>query len=98
MNHRHKRILGLTPVIVTVLAVSLFVAAPFLIEHHHHSDLLENIHCAVCLFASAHVTPATSSIDVAPALATVTFPCPGDEIFVASPHAHRCNQRAPPVA
>jgi len=84
--------------IVALLAAALFVATPFLLGHHHHSDLTENTRCAVCVFASAHVTPAPAPFELVPEQTSVPCVHTPDIAFVSSPRTHSRNERAPPSA
>jgi hypothetical protein len=57
ISMRHMRRGSRAAAVLAVLAVTMFVLAPFLLSHHHHSDISEDTRCAVCVFASANVTP-----------------------------------------
>ena len=84
--------------LLALLAIGLFVAAPLLLEHHHHSDLTQNAHCAVCTFASAHITPASAPFLLARNIASTPCPQTPDETLVSGPRVHTRNERAPPAA
>ncbi len=84
--------------VLAFVAVAVFVATPFLLEHHHHSDLVENTQCAVCLLASAHITPAPATIDVALELTSIRLARTPDETLTSGPRTHTRNERAPPAA
>jgi hypothetical protein len=56
-NHRPCR-LTTALAILALVAVMFFVAAPYLIKNHHHSDFEGDALCALCLFASAQIDAA----------------------------------------
>jgi hypothetical protein len=84
--------------VVALLAVALFVAAPYLLVHHHHADPSQNSRCAVCLFASAHVAPAQPAPAPPPELALTHCLYTADDTLIPGPRPHTRNQRAPPAA
>jgi len=85
-------------VLVAILVVALFVAAPFLVENHHHSELTQSGHCAICAFASAHMEPVSASVGVTPDVASTPRPLASDEKLVTAPRSYTRNERAPPTA
>ena len=90
--------LGRLRLVLALLAVGMFVSAPFLVLHHHHSDILENTHCAACLLSTAHVTCAHNPIEPVPQVASIGRLFCADEALVSNPSVHTRNERAPPVA
>ena len=84
--------------LLALLAISLFVTAPLLLEHHHHSNLTQNAHCAVCTFASAQVTPASPPFVLARNVASTPCPRTPDETLVSGLRIYTRNERAPPAA
>ena len=93
---RHMRRGSRGAVVLTALAVTMFVLAPFLLAHHHHSDISEDTRCAVCVFASAHVAPAPTVCVIAPS--EMSFPLADAAVVrqVASAHSLPWSGRAPP--
>ena len=83
--------------ILAFTAALLFVAAPILVEHHHHANPLDSAHCALCVFASGHVTRPPAPPTVAPQLTLVVFLRTTQESLPASPPANAQNKRAPPL-
>lgn len=83
--------------LVAILAVTLFAAAPLLLENHHHSELSPSAHCAVCAFASAHIVPAGASAGVTLDLASSPQPFAQDETLASAPATYTRNERAPPT-
>jgi hypothetical protein len=84
--------------VLALLAAAFFVATPFLLGSHHHSDWGEDFHCALCLLASAQVSPAAAQFEPAPAPEPVArAETPSDTIFLR-PRTHPHQGRAPPAA
>lgn len=82
--------------VLAVLAVTMFVLAPFLLSHHHHSDISEDTRCAVCVFASANVTPPPAVCVVAPSEMSFSLADAAVVQQVSSSHALPWSGRAPP--
>jgi len=93
---RHIRRGSRVAAVLAVLAATMFVLAPFLLSHHHHSDISEDTRCAVCVFASAHVAPAPAVCVVAPS--EMSFPLADAAVVqqVSPAHSLPWSGRAPP--
>jgi hypothetical protein len=83
--------------ILASLLAALFLATPLLLEFHDHSDLTEDTHCTICLFASAHVSSAPAPYVVTPPITWVTLVLAAPVTPVSNPHPLARNERAPPV-
>jgi hypothetical protein len=83
---------------VALLAIALIVATPVFLTHHHHADPRGDTHCAICLFASAHVTPASAPFDFSNELISIPVVPAPDETFIPTPPIHTYDKRAPPSA
>jgi hypothetical protein len=88
----HMHSYRLKAAVVALLAVALFVATPFLLEHPHHSDLTENTRCAVCLVASAHVTPTRVVLNLVPEPTSFSCVHTPDDAFASRPRTHTRNE------
>ncbi len=94
-SRTHRRTASLAA--VALVAVLLFVGAPYLVKNHHHSDLGGDAHCALCLFASARIEAARATLEADSPLVPFGELVPDDEsartLLLSYPHG----ARAPPV-
>jgi len=83
--------------VLAFLAAALFASMPLALVHHHHKDLQDSNHCALCVLASGQVTPpAIQPLPDLPLRVVAILGADG-EALPDTPLIPDSRQRAPPV-
>lgn len=96
-NLRNRR-LAAPLMVAAMVAVLLFVAAPYLLDVHRHSDPAGNAHCVLCLLASARADTVQTRPEIINPLLPIGEFNVRDEISLSLILVVPQDVRAPPAA